>query len=938
MRKNVLFNTSGVLFLLILFCSGSLYAQEKDAVVEVTSILELRSQDADETTVYKLTGEAILTFQQAWRNQKWIQDETAGILVDDNAGIITSTYKINDGLTDIKGRLVAFRNNLQFIPVEDWGPASSSGNTPVPVERTIDELTADDQGRLVVIEDVEFDVEAGTIFVGGQNYNIFDESGNAIFRAEFRDVDYIGAPIPQQKTTIVAIVHLFFDDIQIIARSFNDMGITEMHNMAALRMQKPDNETVYTLNFEAFLTHQHGNRNQKYIQDSTAAMMIDDSGGIITTQYMLYDGITGIKGKLDVYNEQLQLIPVEDPGQASSTGNEISPLLITLEDLKPEHQSMLVRVNQVSFGTPEDKATFSPSTNYSIYDATATGILRTPHVSAALDYFGTPVPSTPRDIVAVINQFRDDIQLMPRALADFIALEYFTVSFNIVDEEGEAIDDVVLTFGDEELEPGVFVIEEVPAGSYTYKVTAEGYKTEAGLIAVEEDLVVEIVMVPLDPDRITEFPFTESFEGEAFPPSGWTHYQLAETGGWEVDAGAAHHSFFTDGEADNWLVTPQIELPDDEIMLLNFMERNQFMNDYGYSGVWISTGSGNPELEHFVELYESDVARGEMTLRTINLADYMGEIVYLAFVYQGDDAHRWWVDNVEIEAAPGVLEFPNIAALVDEGRQDGTVYRITGEVIITHLQQAYRGQFYVQDETAAILIDDPAGVVETSYELYDGITGFTGELTMFQNMFQILPTEDPGQPSSTGNTVAPLELTLADLTEGHQGMLVIVRGVSFKDENPETFVHNQSYMIYDATDDGEIRTPNSPGLLDYFGMAVPTTPKDIIAVVHQRFEVSRLQPRMEADFLDSEVSAGPILETVQVRMYPNPAHTTFTVDSGDQPMERIRVFNLSGQLIKDIRVSGHQVQIDVGSLITGMYLVQVISGESVVTQRIQINR
>lgn len=938
MKRNLPLRTFGVIAFLMLFCFTSLFAQDKNDVVEVSTVMELRAQAADETTVYLITGEVVLTFQQAWRNQKWIQDETAGILVDDNAGIITSTYEVNDGLTGIKGRLVAFRNNLQFVPVEDWGLASSANNVPAPVKRTLDELTADDQGRLVVIEDVSFDVADGAVFTGGQNYNISDPSGTGIFRAEFREVDYIGAPVPQEETTVVAIVHMFFEEVQVIARSFRDMGITEMHNMAALRMQEVDNETVYTLNFEAFLTHQHGTRNQKYIQDPTAAMLIDDAGGIITTEYALFDGITGIKGKLSEYSNQLQFIPVEDPGAASSSGNVVEPLEISLAELTPEHQSMLVRVNYVSFGTPAEKSNFAASTSYNIYDTSGTGILRTPSASAALDYFGTPIPATPRDIVAVINQFQEDIQLMPRSLDDFIALDYYNVEFQIIDEAGEPIDDATITFGDDELEPGVYAIHDVPAGSYAYRVVLDGYITASGLIAVEENLTVEVVLVLLDPDRIVEFPFTETFEGEDFPPAGWKHYKLAETGGWALDAGAAHHSFFSDGKADNWLVTPQIQLPEDEVMILTFLEKNQFMNDYGYSGVMISKGSGLPELEHFEELYESSSSIGEFTEKTINLADHAGEIVYLAFVYQGDDAHRWWVDDVKIESAPDAIEYPNIATLVAEGRMDGTVYRITGEVIITHLQQAYRGQFYIQDETAALLIDDAAGTVETSYELYDGITGFTGTFTAFQNMFQIIPTADPGEPSSTGNTIEPLEVTLADLTENHQGMLVVVRGVSFDDDNPETFVHNQSYAIYDATGEGVIRTPNWAGLLDYFGMDVPSTPKDIIAVVHQRFEVSRVQPRMQADFMDSEVATGPEPETWHVRMYPNPAHTTFTIESGEKPIERIRIFNLSGQVVKDIRVSSQTVQLDVGSFNTGVYLVQVISGDSVETRRIQINR
>ncbi|MBN2893679.1 MAG: lamin tail domain-containing protein, partial [Bacteroidales bacterium] len=60
-------------------------------VVDVATIAELRL-GATDGTEYRLTGEAFITYQRASRNQKYIQDATGGILIDDNAGTITTTY------------------------------------------------------------------------------------------------------------------------------------------------------------------------------------------------------------------------------------------------------------------------------------------------------------------------------------------------------------------------------------------------------------------------------------------------------------------------------------------------------------------------------------------------------------------------------------------------------------------------------------------------------------------------------------------------------------------------------------------------------------------------------------------------------------------------------------------------------------------------------
>lgn len=712
--------------------------------------------------------------------------------------------------------------------------------------------------------------------------------------------------------------------------------IIQVENLLELRQQEPDGETVYEVTGEIILLYQQTFRNKKWFQDETAGIEIDDPGaGVITTTYSLGDGITGVRGTLIVYQNNYQLVPVEDPGPPSSTGNEMIPIERTLDALTADDQGRLAYIEEVMFKEEYHGTNFSTGTNYDIYDPTGEGIFRTHFFQA--DYINTPVPTTARHITAIVHMYGEDIQITARSLEDFQATEAYTLTFEVVDEAGEAIDDAVLTFAGEENAAGDYVVEEVFAGVYEWELSREGFRTASGQLAVEEDLVFEVMLIAVDPHLVTELPWIEAFDDEEFPPVGWNHYQLGEYGAWEWDAAAAHHHFTLDGEADNWLVSPAIQLPADEVMLLTFMERNQFMGSYGYSGVWVSDGSGLPQNEHFVELHESDQSAGELTERLVTLADYAGQIVYLAFVYQGEDAHRWWVDDVSVEPAPDVFEVPDIATLVGEGRMDGTIYRITGEVIVTHLQTAYRGQFYVQDQSGAILIDDAAGVVETALEIYDGISGFTGVFTEFQNMFQIVPAEDPGEPSSTGNTVDPMEVSLSELTKDIQGMLVVVRNVSFDEDNPDTFTHNESYTIFDDTAEGVIRTPNSPGLLDYFGTDVPDTPKDLTGVLHQRLEVTRLQPRSLDDFADPVGVGVAVADPDVFRIYPNPARDLLYVESHDQEIGQVRIINLSGQVIQTHEAVGHQLSLDVSDLRSGIYLIQIIAGENVSAHRIQIH-
>ena len=115
---------------------------------------------------YELTGEAIVTYARTSRNQKYIQDSSGGILIDDSAGTITSTYVIGDGMTGLKGKLSEYRGVLQFIPQEDPGTASSTGNTIVINTVTISDLTTDHEpyeSEVVEIENVTITEADGTV-------------------------------------------------------------------------------------------------------------------------------------------------------------------------------------------------------------------------------------------------------------------------------------------------------------------------------------------------------------------------------------------------------------------------------------------------------------------------------------------------------------------------------------------------------------------------------------------------------------------------------------------------------------------------------------------------------------------------------------------------------------------------------------------------------
>ncbi len=148
----------------------------------------------------------------------------------------------------------------------------------------------------------------------------------------------------------------------------------------------------------------------------------------------------------------------------------------------------------------------------------------------------------------------------------------------------------------------------------------------------------------------------EGFEDATFPPTGWASYDVDGVGTQWVTSTAyansgvvsALHSYSSAADQDGWLVTPPLDIEDGT--WLSFYDRGAFMTWYGYSGVWLSTGSCDPADGEFVELWEvPDTANYAWRQVSLDLSAYAGETACVAFNYGGDDAHAWYVDDVLIE-------------------------------------------------------------------------------------------------------------------------------------------------------------------------------------------------------------------------------------------------------------------------------------------------
>jgi hypothetical protein len=194
-------------------------------VTDVATIAELRAGTAG--VLYRLTGEAVMTFKQIFRNQKFIQDATAAILIDDLSGKITTNYAVGDGITGIIGGVATFGNMIQFTPATDPGAATSTTNVIVPQIITISEMVSNFENyesELVQLNGINFTAGGTGNFANGFVYEITDESkATASFRTTFYDVNYIGQPIPAVPANVTGICNSRAEGNYITSRNLADI-------------------------------------------------------------------------------------------------------------------------------------------------------------------------------------------------------------------------------------------------------------------------------------------------------------------------------------------------------------------------------------------------------------------------------------------------------------------------------------------------------------------------------------------------------------------------------------------------------------------------------------------------------------------------------------------------------------------------------------------
>lgn len=204
-------------------------------------------------------------------------------------------------------------------------------------------------------------------------------------------------------------------------------------------------------------------------------------------------------------------------------------------------------------------------------------------------------------------------------------------------------------------------------------------------------------------------PFYDSFENGQTDWTCWTktdldndnhgyasYWDRSGTNGDILPVTGQHcirHKFNSDSQQKGELVSPCIAIPNvGSNTTLTFQTREQVPDNFGYEGVWMSIDN----MENWQELWTQANPKDQWTTVSIDLSEYQGYDISFKFVYEGNNAHSWYIDDIKIEQSGGVDDndgnlislYPNPAkeSIRIEGLEDGSMvefYNCLGELVKT---------------------------------------------------------------------------------------------------------------------------------------------------------------------------------------------------------------------------------------------------------------
>ena len=273
----------------------------------------------------------------------------------------------------------------------------------------------------------------------------------------------------------------------------------------------------------------------------------------------------------------------------------------------------------------------------------------------------------------------------------------------------------------------------------------------------------------------------------------------------------------------------------------------------------------------------------------------------------------------------------------DSVKHDYTKYKLTGSVIVTATNDSYRNQIFIQDGTAAIVIDDENDKIKTILEIGDEIKDIYGTLTSYYGLLQFVVSDVfTANAISNYNEIEPLVVSLSDMQNleymhNHQCKLIRLEDVTFVETG--TFQNGKKYNLKQNGLTGTGVWTHIYGIDNLIGTPIPTTLVTLTGVNKVSYDNYYLIPRSDYDI--STTGIEDFDNDNYITIYPNPVTNLLTATSNNTnfTITHISIYDINGKLVIDSDILDNDIKINVSSLASGQYFLKIYNDNKFVVKK-----